>query len=356
MWYNKSFFKYISGVILVLLMIFLFLQLSPIINRLIEFVATLLLPLLFSGILYYILRPVQIWLEGKKIPRLYAILLIYLVAITLFLLFALYSWPFLVKEMTELKNSPALQPEEIQRKTLGLLEFFNFNKLSGEQLKQVVSNALQGAVNWMTQDLLTILARITQITTFIIITPIILFYLLKDGDKFLKNVLKLIPNRFEPLVKKLLSDCDSTLSVYITGQFIVGVIIGSLLFIGYSVIGLEFAFLLAIVALIFSMIPFVGMFLSMIPALVVGGSVSFLMSLKVLSVILAVHAIDANFISPNILGARLNIHPLTLILLLIACGSLYGILGLLLATPVYALLKVLAIDIYRDLDQENGKE
>jgi predicted PurR-regulated permease PerM len=88
-------------------------------------------------------------------------------------------------------------------------------------------------------------------------------------------------------------------------------------------------------------IPFLGPFLAITPALFVGLSDSPFMVFKVLVVFIIVQQLESNVISPQVIGQRLNIHPLTIILLLLAAGSLYGLIGLLLATPVYALAKVL---------------
>jgi predicted PurR-regulated permease PerM len=100
-------------------------------------------------------------------------------------------------------------------------------------------------------------------------------------------------------------------------------------------------------AIVFMTIPFLGPFLAITPAIFVGLSTSSWMVLKVIIVFAIVQQTEANFISPQIIGQRLNIHPLTIILLLLAAGSLYGLPGLFLVTPLYALAKVLIENIYK---------
>ncbi len=123
--------------------------------------------------------------------------------------------------------------------------------------------------------------------------------------------------------------------------------VGALLFIGYLIIGLDYALTLSLIAIIFMTIPFLGPFLSIAPALLVGVSNSSLMVLKVIIVFVIVQQCEANVLSPQIIGQRLKIHPLTIILLLLAAGSLYGLAGLILVTPFYALAKVLIENIYK---------
>ncbi len=117
--------------------------------------------------------------------------------------------------------------------------------------------------------------------------------------------------------------------------------------LGSVIIGLNYALVLSLFALIFMTIPFLGPFLSILPALFVGLSDSPFMVVKVFIVFAVVQQIESNVISPLVIGQRLNIHPLTIILLLLAAGSLYGLIGLLLATPLYALVKVLIESLYK---------
>ena len=122
---------------------------------------------------------------------------------------------------------------------------------------------------------------------------------------------------------------------------------GGMLFISYIIIDLNYAFILSIIAVIFMTIPFLGPFLSITPAIFVGLSTSSWMVLKVIIVFAIVQQMEANIISPQIIGQRLHIHPLTIILLLLTAGSFFGLAGLFLATPLYALAKVLVENFYQ---------
>jgi predicted PurR-regulated permease PerM len=344
MWYNKDFFKYVTGVILILFILYLLLQLAPILKIIFEFFVTLISPLLLAGVFYYILRPLQTLLE-KKISKNYVIAIIYSVVILLLVIISLYIIPFINEQVVSLFSKTKMV--DIKEIIINAMQKFNFKNLPREELSDAINNFFQGVLDWIAKDIGTIISRITQVTTLVILTPLILFYLLKDSRFFSKTTLQITPHGYKELVKEIMIDFDTVLSTYITGQFMVAVIVGGLMFFGYLIIGLQYAFLLSLFVLIFNMIPFIGTFLSMIPALLVGMAEGPWMVAKILLVIIGVHALDANLISPNILGPRLNIHPLTIILLLIASGSLYGIFGLLLATPVYALVKILVIDLYK---------
>lgn len=346
MWFKSNFFKYSFGTLLVLAILVLLLQLSSIFKFIFDFILAFISPLLIGGFLFYILRPLRNFLEEKKLSRVSAIAVIYFLLILLIVFFSVYAWPFISKQISDFAMYPYEKVEAVQSKTVDIINLFNFPHISDAEIKQQLTGVLQNILSIISADLSTIITRITMVTYIAALTPFLLFYLLKDSGHFQINVIYLTPKRYKSHVKNILNDLDHALSAYITAQFVVAVIIGSLLFIGYTIIKLPYAFPLSLFALVFNMIPFLGTFISTIPALIVGFITSPWMALEVMIVNIIVHAMDANLISPNVLGPRLKVHPLTIILLLLASGSLYGVLGLLLATPVYVLVKVLVVDIY----------
>lgn len=120
-----------------------------------------------------------------------------------------------------------------------------------------------------------------------------------------------------------------------------------MMYIGYLIIGLDYSLVLASVAMLTNVIPFIGPFIAIIPALIIAFLTSPFMALKVLIVAVIVQQIDGNITSPYIMGRNLDIHPLTIILLLLVAGSLGGLLGMIIAVPVYAVLKVILSHAYR---------
>jgi predicted PurR-regulated permease PerM len=144
----------------------------------------------------------------------------------------------------------------------------------------------------------------------------------------------------------MLDDVDKTLSAYIIGQAIIALTIGILMYIGYLILGLNYALILAVFAMVTAFIPILGAFIGVIPAVLVGLTVNPLMALKVLILMIIVQQLEGNLISPQIIGKRLNIHPLTFIIILLAAASLFGFIGMLIAVPVYAVCKIIGKKIY----------
>ena len=153
---------------------------------------------------------------------------------------------------------------------------------------------------------------------------------------FLKKVLR---KKHQGEAEDILKDMDDALSSYIQGQLIVSLCVGVLAYIGYVVIGLEYALVLGLFAMATNVIPFIGPWIGTFPALIVGILASPFQALLVIIVVVIVQQIESNFISPLVMGKKLNMHPLTIIFVLLIGGQFAGLLGLLLAVPTYALIK-----------------
>lgn len=133
---------------------------------------------------------------------------------------------------------------------------------------------------------------------------------------------------------------------YIQGQIIVSFCIGVLLFIGYSIIGLKYSLILACIAAVTSVVPYLGPTIAISPAIIIAIITSPLMVLKLAIVWTLVQFFEGHFISPNIMGKTLKIHPLTIIFILLCAGNLLGIVGVILGIPGYAVLKVLVSHVF----------
>jgi predicted PurR-regulated permease PerM len=345
-WYQENFFKYGFGILLILAIIYLFYQIDVLIKPLLEVVSALFLPVVFSFLLYYLLRPVVLFLEKLRVPKYLAIFLIYCVAAILLIVFFTYLGPILAEQVTALANL-SVETFETLKNSPQTISFADYELNFDKEIKEKIFSIIQQATSILSQNLISIFGFITHLAVILAVIPFILFYLLKDDRHIAEGFIKMIPHNFQAEVSKILRNIDSTLSSYINGLVLVSSTLGLLLFIGYLIIGLKYALVLSIIALIFTTIPFLGPFLAIAPALLISISQGPFMMLKVIIVFVIVQQTESNIISPLIIGHRLHIHPLTIILLLIAAGSLYGLIGLLLATPAYAITKVLVANLYK---------
>ncbi|WP_345613748.1 AI-2E family transporter, partial [Pseudonocardia adelaidensis] len=171
----------------------------------------------------------------------------------------------------------------------------------------------------------------------IITFPFILFFLLKDGKRFKNYSVKLLPPKYRDDANQILKNMDTQVGSYIQGQIIVALCIGALLYIGYLIIGLDYAITLAIIAGVLGVVPYLGPIIAITPAIIIALVQSPFMLVKLAIVWAIVQFLEGNFISPNIMGKTMQVHPLTIILVLLVAGKLFGIVGIILAIPGYAI-------------------
>ena len=355
MWYKNRFFKYALGLLLILVNIYLLGKIDYFLVPLRNVLGTIFFPLLISGLLYYLLRPLVNLLVRLKIPRSLSILILFVVLLALISLVSASAGSMLVNQASQLYNNAQ---NYIQISTEKTVEFFNSGSLSFipvEQLQQQLTGFLSKLVPFLSQSIISGIAAVANFATVLIIVPFILFYLLKDDKIFRKYLLNLIPKNHRDNGDEILDDVDKTLSAYIIGQAILALSVGVFMYIGYLILGLDFALLLAIFALITAFIPILGAFIGVIPAVLLSLTVSPLMALKVLILMIIVQQLEGNLLSPQLMGKRMNIHPLTFIIILLAAASLAGFIGMLIAVPVYAVIKIVGKKIYEiyKLDKEN---
>jgi len=303
-------------------------------------------PIIISFLFYYLLRPIVYFFEHLNVPRFITIIGIYIVILISLILFFSYIGPELAKQITSLANFSMESLEKMKTSSQFVL-FNTFHIDLNQEIQQRFLGIIQQLTSLLTQNILNFVGMITRIAAVLAVIPFIVFYLLKDDHDFSLGLLSYVTEDFAREIRKIMRNIDTTLSSYILGLVLVSSSVGAMLLVGYLSIGLNYALILSLIALIFTTIPYLGPFLAITPAIVVALSDSSFMVLKVIAVFFIVQQLESNLISPQIIGQRLHIHPLTLILLLLAAGSLYGLMGLLLATPIYALSKVILENLYK---------
>ena len=180
---------------------------------------------------------------------------------------------------------------------------------------------------------------------YVILTPVLTFYLLRDYDRILARLRELLPRGREAAVVEFARDYDVLLSRYLRGQLTVALIIGVMTSTLLFVVQFPYAFLLGALAGVMGLIPFLGLVLSLIPAVIVAlVSGSVLVSLvKVAVVYTLVQILDGGVISPRIVGDSVGLHPVWIVLALSVGGFFFGFVGILISVPVAVGVKLAAV-------------
>lgn len=357
---NRLLVKLIN-IVLILLIILLVIQILPIFQPFINVINLFALPIIGAGILSFVFSPLVNRLDQQGYSRRLVIFFIFFIIILLFV-WGGYTLIPILREQTAsfienlptyydqianyLTNLPYNLDEILFNETFrAMLSSFDWQTIA-DNSRQVISNTFGGLGN--------VLGSLTQFLVGLITLPVILYYLLLDGHKLPDFILYHVPDKFRHSVARIMSEVNLQISRFIRGTIFVAILVGFMFWTGYKIIGLEYAFLLAFLAAIFNVIPYLGSIFSVIPALLIAIVTSPYMLLKVIIVLAVEQFIESRILQPYILGTSLSIHPVTILLVILAAGRVFGVKGVLLAVPTYAVLKVIFKEIYQVYRNESG--
>ncbi|MGK7378931.1 AI-2E family transporter [Planococcus sp. 1R117A] len=343
---NKLWFQAGVGIILALVIIRLFIEVQAIFDPFFIIAQTIFVPLLLGGVLFYLSRPLLHILEKRKFPRWAGVLTILLLIVLVFYLLYAMIGPMVTKQVNALvENAPAII-QDVEDYTQYL--FDQRNRLPSAIEEQI--NSMSGSIgDWASNIggwILSFLASFISGVVTLVLVPFFLIYLLLDHQKFAPFVAGFFKGERKTWIRKTLSDVDHTLKSYIQGQLFVSFLVGIMLLIGYLIIGLEYALLLSIIGMATNVIPFLGPYIAVIPAIIIALVQDPIMAVYVGIIMLVAQQIESNLITPNVMGNALDVHPLTVITLILAAGNIAGLWGIILAIPVYAVIKTIAKNVY----------
>ncbi|WP_054658414.1 AI-2E family transporter [Apilactobacillus ozensis] len=342
-------------ILIVVSIIFVCTKISFVFSPIGIFVSTVFAPILIAGVLFYMLNPivnllVKIKIKRFKITRTLATVIVFLFLLGILVYLISSFLPRLINQVSNLVyNIPSLA----KTTTKSVNSYSHSGILKNAYISDYIDKLQSSAYTYAQNSLGSITSSVGQIismaTSFVILlitVPVILFYMLKDGYKLLPSIKKVLPPKHRDQTIDLITKMSQTISKYIGGQMIECLFVGTFTSLGYFLIGQNYALLLGVFAGICNIIPYVGPYIGIVPAVFVSLSDSWIKLLYVIIVVLIVQQLDGNLVYPNVIGKSLQIHPLTIIIILLAAGNIAGLLGMILAIPLYAVVKVVVQYIY----------
>jgi predicted PurR-regulated permease PerM len=344
--WKNHWFTALVYILMSLFVVYMLFLLKPMIMGIFQFLKAVLTPFIIAMMISYILNPIVVLLNQRKVPRTIAVLLIYSVFIVCVSVIIINVIPMLMNQLVELnEHLPQLAIrgqyfiESVNQSHLLPFSVRNGINHSLVKLESGISTAIS---NYMNQ----IGATINMLFIAFII-PFLAFYMLKDFQLIEKTAIAIVPQAHRKPTIKLLVDIDRALGNYIRGQLIVCVIVGVLAYIGYWIIKMPYPLLLASIVAVFNIIPYLGPFFGAAPAVLMASTVSVKMMIIVAILNLIIQMLEGNVISPQVVGRTLHMHPLFIIFALLVGGEIAGIAGLILAVPFFAALKVIVQHLFQ---------
>lgn len=311
-------------------------------------ISSILLPFILALILAYFLHPLVVSMQKQRFPRGFSTAVVTLVFCLFILSVFLIFIPILQTQIMALMvKVPTLVSAMWNRMELIIL--YAKENITPEQLNQIsksVSASVFGIFNALSSNLLKMLTGgvvVFNMLSLLLITPIVLFYVLRDWNSVEEKMADLIPEKNKPFVKSVCKDVNRVLSGFIRGQATVCLFLGIFYGVGLSLIGLDLGLLVGFLAGILSFIPYFGclsgIILSVLLALVQQASLGLWIGLA--AVFILGQVLESYILTPKLVGDKVGLHPVWVIFALLAGGALFGFVGVLVAVPVAGVIGVL---------------
>ncbi len=307
-----------------------------------------LMPFFVSALLAYLGDPLVDRLEKFKLSRTLSVTLVFSALFIVLLVLLLVLVPMLTAQISALFKRLPDYIDVIQTNVIPFLgnigvpvEFFDLENIKKSLVNYwtEVGKMAGGVVGYMTQSGLAVL----QLVTNLVLIPVVTFYLLRDWDDLVAAFRQKLPRRYSEVVIKLSKECDSMIAAFMRGQLMVMSGLATMYTIGLTLIGLDLALLLGVIAGIVSFVPYLGL----IVGIGLAGTAAFLQFHEwlpvfwVVVVFSAAQTIEGMVLTPRFVGEQIGLHPVAVIFAIMAGGQLFGFAGILLALPVTAVMMVL---------------
>ena len=318
------------------------LNIFPIIGTLLGVIS----PFFIGFIIAWLLNPIVNKLTDHGMKRGLATVIVFIIFLTLIYLFCLAVIPSLVSQINDIAK---MVPDILDN----LKEIVDkiFVKLSTEtniDMSSVKTNFLTYIENFaknvstdLPTKIITIVQNLVSGIGKLAVGLVIGFYLLFNFHNFSKHFMNIVPKRFKNSAERLLDEIGSIIYKFINGTFIDCFVLFLISCVGFSLIGLKAPVFFAFFCAITNIIPYIGPYVGGAPAMLVGFTMSPLTGLLTLLFMIVVQTIEGNFLQPMIVGKKLDLKPVTIVISLLIFGHFFGIIGMIIATPIVAILKAI---------------
>jgi predicted PurR-regulated permease PerM len=315
---------------------------------LVYLLGSILTPFLVGALLAYLADPLVKKLMHLRVSRLMSSIIVFVGLFTVLVLVVVLLIPLVQEQIEVLTDTIPNIVVWVQntivpwlKETIGfntaLINVATFKKMLADNL-----TSAGGMADWIVHKVLTSGVKLVEVFMNLILIPVVTFYLLCDWPKVVTGIRSLVPRQSEPTFTKLLRECDNVLGAFIRGQFLVMLALGVIYSVGLSLVGLQIGITIGLIAGLLTIVPYLGTIIGVLAASIAAfvqfGTFSSV--LLVWLVFVVGHLIEHVFLTPKLVGDRIGLHPVAVIFAILAGGSLFGFLGVLLALPVAAVTMV----------------
>jgi len=310
-------------------------------------ISRILSPFYLTIPLIYIVKPLASRLAARKIPISLSILSVYFIFLLLLAAGCIFFIPELVTNIRELMDT---LPELVSSYERIFNNLLSAVKTSGwsDDVKTVIFKEIENVTAFVQESLvgvlengLDIIVDMVRIIFDLTVAMVISYYVIKDAGKFRDYTLSILPTRWRSRLVSIGKEINQIMEGFIQGQLLTAFIVGILETMGLMLVKVKYPLALGMVGGLANIIPYFGPYIGAIPALAVALTISPMKALWTVVVFVVVQQVDNSFISPKMIEGKLGLHPVATIFAVLVGGEFFGILGMLLAVPVMAIIRVL---------------
>lgn len=307
-------------------------------------------PVFIGLIIAWLFDPIVDFLQKKKIPRIVSCIIVYVIFIGLLALLIFLMVPSFIDQIKDfVKAIPDFLTESKDFVSSTLNSFSLGTDIDVTSIKQQIFATLESIGTKLTTNLpntlLSIGKGIISGGMNVILGLMIGFYMLYDFDKVNKKILEIAPKKYRDDLKDLGNRINHSLREYVMGVLIVMTLVFITQSICLTLAGLEAPLIFALFCAVTDIIPYFGPYIGAIPAVLVGFTMSPFTGICCIIAIVVVQLLENNFYQPLIMGHAMKLHPVTIMLGLLIFEHFFGIIGMIIATPVIATIKVILMFI-----------
>lgn len=286
---------------------------------------------------YLLFRPVVVF-EKWGLPRIWGILIVYLLLAAFTALLLWTAVPRLIKELNEFAAMLPAYSAQMQDISGRIHSFHLPGKL--DLMLQENMTRVESYIFALLKNMVNGIYAFFSKALIIVFAPILAIYIIKDWEKIKAALLFILPpvSRREAII--LIDKIDLVWIEYLKGDLFVSVLVGLATGIIALIIGVDFALAIGIIAGFTNLVPYFGPILGGIPAIILALTKSWQDGLYMAGAIILIQQLESNLLTPKIIGDRLGMHPLIIVFALLAGGELLGIIGMLIAVPLTAALRI----------------
>ncbi len=308
----------------------------------------IVLAIILSIILAYFLNPLVNYLQKKGLKRTVSTAIVY-IGIVIILAILLVSFiPRTGKEIKNLAENLSIYISNfntfIDKIYAGYSNVLGDTPELLQSIEKVIESntqKLQDSISSGLTNLITGISGFLSKAVTLILIPIITFYFLVDKNYFVKKLKEHIPEKYKDDIFTLSHQINDVMNQFIKGRLLMAIFVGTMTAIFLLIMDVQFAIVIGFITAIADIVPYIGPFLGFLPAVILAFFSSPLKALWVAIFFVVIQWVENNILAPKVLGQSIGLHPLTVLLALIIGGGIFGVLGMILAVPVTAIMMIL---------------